>query len=118
MAVVLGLSGAAWAQEGKGERGERERERKNKEASITLKEIDLNNDGKAQTSELQVAINRLSGNREGDRKKPQGAEGSIALKDVDSNADGKVTLTELTAALEKSKEGGEKREGGDRKKRD
>src|SRR6185503_3803768 len=116
-AVVLGLCGAAWAQEGK---GDRERERKNKEASIGLKDVDTNGDGKAQVSELVAAINRLTGKTEGgERKKERREEGSIALKDVDTNSDGKASLAELQAALEKaSKEGGEKREGGDRKKRD
>src|SRR6185503_2418363 len=45
--------------------------------------------------ELQAAIARLSGNREGgDRKRERREEGSIALKDVDSNNDGKATLLE------------------------
>jgi Ca2+-binding EF-hand superfamily protein len=115
MVVILGLSGAAWAQEGK---GDRERERKNKEATIGLKDIDTNNDGKAQVSELQAAISRLTGKSEGEKKKERREEGWIALKDVDTNNDGKASLQELQAALEKaSKEGGEKKEGGDRKKK-
>jgi hypothetical protein len=118
-AVILALSGAAWAQDGKGER-ERERERKNKEATIGLKDIDTNGDGKAQVSELQAAINRLTGNREGgEKRKERREEGWIPLKDVDTNNDGRASLQELQAALEKaSKAGGEKRDGGDRKKKD
>jgi hypothetical protein len=114
-ALVLGVTGAAWAQEGK----EREKERKNKEASIALKDLDTNNDGRAQVSEIQAAINRLSGNKEGgERRKERREEGSIPLKDVDTNNDGRVTLAELSAALEKAKAAGERKEGGERKKRD
>ncbi len=113
LAIVLGLSGAAGAQEGK------EKERKNKDASIGLKDLDTNNDGRAQASELQAAIHRLSGSREGgERRKERREEGSIPLKDVDTNNDGRVTMPELTAALEKTREGGERKEGGDRKKKD
>jgi hypothetical protein len=115
-AVVLGLSGWAWAQEGK---RDGERERRNKEASIALKDIDTNGDGRAQVSELQAAIARLTGNREGvEKKRERRQEGSIPLKDVDTNNDGRATLSELQAALDKAlREGGERREEG-KKKRD
>jgi hypothetical protein len=114
-AVIVGLSGAAWAQEGK---RDGERERKNKDVSIGLKDIDTNGDGRAQVSELQVAIARLAGNKEGaEKKRDRREEGSIALKDVDSNNDGKATLPELQAALEKAREGGDRKEEG-KKKRD
>ena len=114
-AMILGLSGAAGAQEGK---RDGERERKNKDVSIGLRDVDTNGDGRAQVSELQAAIARLSGNREGgERKRERREEGSIALKDVDSNNDGKATLPELQAALEKAREGGERKEEG-KKKRD
>ena len=112
-AVILGLSGAAWAQDGK-----KEGEKKNKEASIGLKDIDTNGDGRAQVSELQAAIARLSGNREGaEKKRERREEGSIELQAVDANKDGRVTLPELQAALEKAREGGERKEEG-KKKRD
>ena len=115
-AVVLGLWASGWAQEGK---RDGERERRNKEASIALKDIDTNGDGRAQVSELQAAIARLTGNREGaEKKRERREERSIPLKDVDTNNDGRVTLAELSAALEKAKAAGERKEGGERKKRD
>jgi uncharacterized protein HemX len=113
-AVILGVSGAAWAQEGK-----REGERKNKEASIGLKDIDTNGDGRAQVSELQAAIARLSGNREAaEKKRERREEGSIALQAVDANNDGRATLVELQSALEKAREGGGDRKEDGKKKRD
>lgn len=115
-AMILGLAATAWAQEGK---RDGERERKNKDASIGLKDIDTNGDGRAQVSELQAAIARLAGNREGgERKRERREEGSIALKDVDTNNDGKATLPELQAALEKASRegGGERKEDGKKKK--
>jgi len=115
-AMIVGLSGAAWAQEGKRD-GDRERERKNKEASIGLKDIDTNGDGRAQVSELLAAIRRLSGSKEEERKRENREEGSIALSAVDTNNDGKATLAELQAALTKAQNGGEKKEEG-KKKRD
>ena len=60
LVVVLGLSGAATAQDGK-EKGKKEA----KEPSIGLKDIDTNNDGRASVSELQArsyrAMNRVQG---------------------------------------------------------
>jgi 5-hydroxyisourate hydrolase-like protein (transthyretin family) len=104
MAIVLGLSGAAWAQEKGKERKE------GKASSIALKDIDTNNDGRASISELQAAINKLTGNREGGKEGKEGKErreeGSIPLKDVDTNSDGRATLPELQAALEKASNGG------------
>jgi 5-hydroxyisourate hydrolase-like protein (transthyretin family) len=121
MAIVLGLSGAAWAQE-KGKEGKKE-----KEASIALKDIDTNSDGRASVSELQAAISKLTGNREGGKEGKEGKEkskegkerreeGSIPLNNVDTNNDGRATMPELQAALEKaSKGGGDKKEGGEKK---
>jgi len=116
-AMILGLSAAAWAQDGK---RDGERERKNKDVSIGLRDIDTNGDGRAQVSELQAAIARLAGNREGgERKRERREEGSIALKDVDTNNDGKATLPELQSALEKAmREGGGERKEEGKKKRD
>jgi 5-hydroxyisourate hydrolase-like protein (transthyretin family) len=121
MAIVLGLSGAAWAQE-KGK--ERKEGKDGKESSIALKDIDTNSDGRASVSELQAAINKLTGNREGGKegkeKSKEGEkrreEGSIPLNNVDTNNDGRATMPELQAALEKaSKGGGDKKEGGEKK---
>ena len=116
-AVILGMSGAAWAQDGK---RDGERDRKNKDASIGLKDVDTNGDGRAQVSELQAAIARLAGNREGGEKKRErrGDEGSIALQAVDANSDGRATLPELQAALEKAREGGGERKEEGKKKRE
>src|SRR5262245_12500357 len=114
LAAVLAVSGTAWAQEGK---RDGERERKNKEVSIALKEIDTNGDGRAQVSELLAAIGRLTGAKEGGEAK-RGDERSIPLQAVDTNNDGKATLPELRAALEKAREGGERKEEERKKKRD
>jgi hypothetical protein len=109
MAIVLGLSGAAWAQE-KGK--ERKEGKEAKENSIALKDVDTNGDGRASVAELLAAISKLTGKETREKAR----EGSIALKDVDTNGDGRATLAELQAALEKaSKGGGDKKEGGDRK---
>src|SRR4030095_7821234 len=99
---------------------EGERDRKNKDASIGLKDVDTNGDGRAQVSELQAAIARLAGNREGGEKKRErrGDEGSIALQAVDANSDGRATLPELQAALEKAREGGGERKEEAKKKRE
>lgn len=120
LVVILGLAGAAHAQEGR-----EEKKKGAKEPSIGLRDLDANGDGRASVSELQTAINRLKGEapREKGKEERKEREGSVPLKDVDANNDGRATLPELEAALEKAKQGGEKRDGdkkeeGGKKKRD
>ena len=119
IAMVLGLTGAVLAQEGE-RKGEKEKKKEGRD-SIGLNDLDTNRDGRAQVSELQAAIARLTGSKEsGDKKKERGEEGSVPLKDVDTNSDGRASLPELQAALAKAREGGEKEggkkeEGGKRK---
>jgi hypothetical protein len=126
--VSLALSAFAGAQE-----GEKKKDGK-KEPSLSLKEIDLNGDGRASVTEIKIAIAKLTpkedkkdgenrerrrdgdGNRE--RKEKGAQEPSIVLKDLDTSSDGRAQLSELQAALEsltKKKDGGDKKEGGDKK---
>jgi hypothetical protein len=92
--------------------------RRTREASIGLKDIDTNGDGRAQVSELQGRDRPAFGQPEAaEKKKERREEGSIELQAVDANKDGRVTLPELQSALEKAREGGERKEEG-KKKRD
>jgi len=118
LAIMVGLSGAALAQDGKKERGEKAKESKEKEKErepmIGLKDVDTNGDGKASFAELRLALARLLGKEPEKRK----GDGAIPLKDLDTNGDGKATVKEIQAALEllsAKKEGADKKEGGDKK---
>ena len=71
IAMVLALSGAAFAQEGE-RKGDKEKKKEGKEASMGLNDVDTNRDGRAQASELTAAIARLTGNREEGEKKKEG----------------------------------------------
>ena len=129
LVVALGISGFAWAQEGKEKSKDGDGK---KEPAISLKELDLNGDGRASVTEIKLAIAKLTpkekkdgDNRErrrdgdgGRERKEKGAqEPSVGLKDLDTNSDGRAQLSELQAALETltKKKDGDKKEGGDRK---
>ena len=127
MALVLGLAGAAVAQDGNKEKEKAKDGKSEKELSIALADVDTNSDARASITEIRVAIAKFSppeAKKEGDGKRrkegdgnkgkdAKAAEASMVLKDLDTNNDKRATLKELQAALElllnPKKEGGDKK---------
>ncbi|HLF94093.1 MAG TPA: hypothetical protein VJB14_11590 [Planctomycetota bacterium] len=80
---MAGAMGAGWAQDAeKGEKGKETPRPKAEGAKdgagagfLTLDQVDSNGDGKVTRAELEAAIKKLGGVREGDKKAPPKGEG-------------------------------------------